>query len=37
MGTQYLVKEARTHNRAKTASAINGAGKTGQLPAKEKN
>ena len=31
MGTLYLTKEARIHNGAKTASSINGAGKTGQL------
>ena len=33
----YLIfdKEARIYNGAKTASSINGAGKTGQLPVKE--
>ena len=31
MGTLYLMKEARIPNGAKTASSINGAGKTGQL------
>ena len=31
MGTLYLTKEARIYNWAKTASSINGAGKTGQL------
>ena len=31
MGTLFLTKEARMYNRAKTASSINGAGKTGQL------
>ena len=34
-GTLFLTKEARIYNRAKTASSINGAGKTGQLSAKE--
>ena len=29
MGTLYLTKEARIYNGAKTASSINGAGKTG--------
>ena len=32
-----LTKEARIYNGAKTASSINGAGKTGQLHAKERN
>ena len=34
---EYLIltKEARIYNGAKTASSINGAGKTGQLPVKE--
>ena len=31
MGTLFLTKEARIYNRAKTASSISGAGKTGQL------
>ena len=31
MGTLSLTKEARIYNVAKTASSINGAGKTGQL------
>ena len=31
MGTLVLTKEARIPNGAKTASSINGAGKTGQL------
>ena len=31
MGTLFLTKEARIHNGAKTASSINGTGKTGQL------
>ena len=30
MGTLFLTKEARIYNEAKTASSINGAGKTGQ-------
>ena len=36
---EYLIltKEARIYNGAKTASLINGAGKTGQLHAKEGN
>ena len=34
-GTLFLTKEARIYNGAKTASSINGAGKTGQLHAKE--
>ena len=33
----FLTKEARIYNGAKTASSINGAGKTGQLHAKEWN
>ena len=36
-GTLFLTKEARIHNRAKTASSVNGAGKTGQLHVKEWN
>ena len=35
MGTLFLTKEARIYNVAKTASSINGAGKTGQLCVKE--
>ena len=35
MGTLFLTKEARIYNGAKTASSINGAGKTGQLHVKE--
>ena len=35
MGILLLTKEARIHNGAKTASSINGAGKTGELHAKE--
>jgi len=35
MGTLFFAKEARIYNRAKTASLINGAGKSGQLHAKE--
>ena len=31
MGTLFLTKEARIYNGAKTASSINGAGKTGKL------
>ena len=31
MGTLFLTKEARIYNGEKTASSINGAGKTGQL------
>ena len=31
MGTLFLTEEARIYNGAKTASSINGAGKTGQL------
>ena len=35
MGTLFLTKEARIYNgAAKTASSINGAGKTGQLTCK---
>ena len=34
-GTLFLAKEARIYNGAKTASSINGAGKTGQLHVKE--
>ena len=37
MGTLFLTKEARIYNGAKTASSINGAGKTGQLHVKEWN
>ena len=35
MSTLFLTKEARIYNRAKTASSINDAGKTGQLHVKE--
>ena len=35
MGTLFLTKEARIYNEAKTASSLNGAGKTGQLRGKE--
>ena len=35
MGTLFLAKEARLYNGAKTASSINGAGKTGQLHVEE--
>ena len=35
MGTLFLTKEARIYRGAKTASSINGAGKTGQLHVKE--
>ena len=35
MGTLFLTKEARIYNGAKTASSINGAGKTGQPHVKE--
>ena len=35
MGMLFCTKEARIYNGAKTASSINGAGKTGQLHAKE--
>ena len=35
MGTLFLTKEGRIYNEAKTASSINGAGKTGQLHVKE--
>ena len=34
MGTLFLIKETRIYNGAKTASSINGAGKTGQLHVK---
>ena len=37
MGTLFLTEEARIYNAAKTASVINGAGKTGQLYVKEWN
>ena len=37
MGTLSLTKEARIYNGEKTASSINGAGKTGQLHIKEWN
>jgi len=35
MGTLFLTKEVRIYNGAKTASSINGAGKTGQIRVKE--
>ena len=35
MGTLFLIKEAGTYNRAKTASSINDAGESGQLHVKE--
>ena len=35
MGTLFLTKEARIYNGAKTASSINGTGKTGQLHVKQ--
>jgi len=35
MGTLFLTKYVRIYNGAKTASSINGAGKTGQLNVKE--
>ena len=34
MDNLFLTKEARIYNGVKTASSINGAGKTGQLHAK---
>ena len=34
LGPLFLTKEARIYNEAKTASSINGAGKTGQLHVK---
>ena len=35
MGTLFLTKEERIYDGAKTASSVNGAGKTGQLHVKE--
>ena len=35
MGTLFLTRKARIYNDAKTATSINGAGKTGQLHVKE--
>ena len=35
MGTLFLTEEAKIHNGAKTASLVNGTGKTGQLCVKE--
>ena len=35
MHTLFLTKEPRVYNGAKTASSINGAGKTGQLHVKQ--
>ena len=37
MDSLFLTNEARIYNGAKTASSINGAGKTGQLHIKEQN
>ena len=37
MGTLFFTNEARIYNGAKTASSIDGAGKTGQLYVKEWN
>ena len=37
MGTLFLTKETRIYHGAKTASSINGAGKTGQLLVKVEN
>ena len=37
MSTLLLTKEARIYNGEKTASSINGAGKTGKLHVKEWN
>ena len=37
MGTLFLTKEVRIYKGTKTASSINGAGKTGQLHVKEGN
>ena len=37
LGNLYLTKEAKIYNGAKTASSINGAGKTGQIHEKEWN
>ena len=37
MNTLFLTKEERIYNRAKTASLVNGTGKTGQLHVKEWN
>ena len=37
MGTLFFTKGARIYNVAKTASSMNGAGKTGQLHVKEWN
>ena len=37
MGTLFLTKDARVYNGAKTASSMNGGGKTGQLHIKEWN
>jgi len=35
MGTLFLTKEAKMYNGAKTASSINGTGRTGQLHVEE--
>ena len=37
MGNRSMTKEARIYNGEKTASSINGVGKTGRLRAKESN
>ena len=37
MGTSFLTKEAKIYNGAKTASSINGTGRTGQLHVEEWN
>ena len=37
VGSLFLTKEARIYNEEKTASSVNGAGKTGQLHVKELN
>ena len=37
MGILFFTQEARIYNGAKTASSVNGAGKTGQLHVKECN
>ena len=37
MGILFFTKKSRIYNEAKTASSINGAGKTGQLHGKELN
>jgi len=37
LGNLFLTKEAKIYNGEKTASSINGVGKTGQLHVKEGN